>query len=604
MPCAAPAPRHLFLAALAACAAANAEEPAVYIVGSRLPASEPGLAQQARLLTRADIAPRASVAEALRHAPELHIDQPGAPAGFASVYLRGADPNHAVFLIDGVRVSDPTSPRGGGFDLSSLDPAALERVEILPGASSAVYGAEAMSGVVNVLTRRPRGEGPGASTGLGGLGYRRAAAWVESERVRAGVTAMEDGGESDLGFKRIRSASLRFHVATLMAWRHESRAFPEDSGGPRFAQLRELEQRESDTLLASLGHRWRRLVWQAGILSQDADTDSPGVAPGVRDPMGLPRTLSSTRFTRWHTSLAAQFDHAVLGAEYQSEDGESASTLFFPGLELPAGFSLERATRSLFAEGRVELLPRLSGQAGVRLDEVGRLAARTSAQAGVRYVWRGGENLGLRVGTGFKPPSFFALGHPLVGNPDLRPEESASAELSLASREEASARHRVSLFRSRYRDLVDFDAGPPPRLVNRSRVEIDGVEYALSAKLAPGVTLGGGFTSLSIELPEGAGPLRSRPRNKASATLSAPFGGSGTLKLVATRIGRVFDSSIPTGGRHLDPYFVVDAAVTFLGEAGQLTVAVDNLLDRDYEQFIGFPGIGRRLRIQSSYTFL
>ena len=79
-----------------------------------------------------------------RQVPGLQIDQLGGPGGLSSVYIRGSDPNHTLVLIDGVRVNDPTNARGGGYDLSNLDPSNIERVEVLRGAASSVYGADAM----------------------------------------------------------------------------------------------------------------------------------------------------------------------------------------------------------------------------------------------------------------------------------------------------------------------------------------------------------------------------------------------------------------------------------------------------------------------------
>ena len=596
----------MLVLALVAGAARAQDDDVVRIIASRLPTAETGVAQNFRIFGREAITPRASLAELLRAAPELHVDQPGAPAGFTSLYLRGGDPNHTVYLIDGVRVNDLTSPRGGGFDLGSLDPQAIERVEVLPGASSALYGADAMAGVVGIRSLRPQSTGARAGVGVGGLGYTTLWATHDGATLRADAAALEDGGTTDLGLRRVHSISLRSRSVSLRAWQHETKVFPEDSGGPRFALLRELERREATNLLATaethkaVGGGMLRLRF--GALAQEQDLDSPGVAPGLRDPFGLPRTLSISQFTRWSALATAEFSNALLGAEYQREEGDMDSQLFFGPSAVPASFSLSRNTRSVFGEARAELAPQLSAQGGIRMDDVDRYGAQANVQAGLRYFLRAGPSIALNVGTGFKPPSFFALGNPLVGNPDLRPEESDSGELSISSSDEVTTRHRLSLFRSRYRDLVDFDPGPPPRLVNRSDVTIDGVEYSISTSLADGLTAGAGFSSLSFNLPAGTGPLRSRPRHKANATLTAVLPGSVRLQVLASRVGRTFDSSIPTGGQYLPAYLVVDSTFSYENDGTRLTVALDNLFDRDYEQFIGFPVPGRRLRLQASFA--
>src|ERR671933_2348965 len=99
-------------------------------------------------------------------------------------------------------------------------------------------------------------------------------AWPRSRRARRAAAAMEDGGTDQLGFKRIRSAALRLPSASFMSWQHESRAFPEDSGGPRYAVRRELETRDANNLLASAHGRWRMLKVQVGALSRDEDVAS------------------------------------------------------------------------------------------------------------------------------------------------------------------------------------------------------------------------------------------------------------------------------------------------------------------------------------------
>ena len=92
----------------------------------------------------------------LRRVPGVHIGQPGSRGGRASIYTRGLDPNHTLILIDGVRMNDPTNNRGGSFDLSTLDPAGVERIEISRGSISAVHGSDAIAGVVNIITRTGR----------------------------------------------------------------------------------------------------------------------------------------------------------------------------------------------------------------------------------------------------------------------------------------------------------------------------------------------------------------------------------------------------------------------------------------------------------------
>ena len=121
---------------------------------SRTPAS-------VSIITREDIELGAytSLAEVLRFVPGVHLDQPGSRGSRASLYTRGLDPNLTVVMIDGVRVNDPTNARGGSFDFSTLDPALIERIEIVRGPVSAVHGSDGLAGAINIITRRGIGEG-------------------------------------------------------------------------------------------------------------------------------------------------------------------------------------------------------------------------------------------------------------------------------------------------------------------------------------------------------------------------------------------------------------------------------------------------------------
>jgi len=106
------------------------------------------------VISRKDIENDAAqnVAELLTHYG-LHVEQAAGPGSLSSIYLRGADPNFTLVLINGVKVNDPTNSRGGSFDFSSLDVETIERIEIIRGPLSSAYGSAALSGVINIITK-------------------------------------------------------------------------------------------------------------------------------------------------------------------------------------------------------------------------------------------------------------------------------------------------------------------------------------------------------------------------------------------------------------------------------------------------------------------
>lgn len=595
----------------------------VLVTGTRLPpavaTSSPGTVLDSRYIRRRNAA---SLPELLRELPGAYVDQAGVPGGYSSLYLRGADPNHTTVLLDGVRVNDPTNTRGGGFDLSALDPYDLQRVELIPGAASSIYGSDAMAGVLSLTTGRAGPTGIRIGGGAGGRGYRRGYASLSgaADNLSAYLSgsALDDGRAADGGYRRLRTGSMtlrgeRGRATWIAALRLQDRAgasFPEDSGGPVHAVRRSLEVRDSQSGLWSLegavsvGAGTVR-GYANGYLN-DEDTASPGVAPGPRDPFGLPRSRSATLYRRttagaaWTSEPARSV--ASLGAEFARERGDVRSMLFFGPAAVPADFSLTRQTRSLFGEARYRWTSSVTTELGVRADDVDRFGTRATGRLRATYLPPGtAAHIEATLGTGFKAPSFFALGNTIVGNPLLRPEESRTLEVAFATG--GSTGQRVALFTTRYTNLIDFDPGPPPRLVNRSEIDMRGVEYAASIR-SDGWTAHAAASALSYELPDGATPLRNRPRLKAAAGAVYGAGSPWSAGLHGTWRGKMFDSSIPTGGLHLQPDFVVDGSVSYTHRAARITLAIDNVFQRDYEQFIGFPAPGRRLRLELALPLL
>lgn len=303
-----------------------------------------------------------------RQIPGLQIDQLGGPGGLSSVYIRGSDPNHVLVLIDGVRVNDPTNSRGGGFNLSGLDPSQIERIEVLRGAGSSVYGADAMGGVINIITR-PSVSGPSAGASYGGLGYRvlRASTSI-GESFSANASTLRDGREADgsaLQLTRVGvSATLGTSPGGSITFdakygQRKSSSFPDDSGGLLLASRRILERHDGDDSHLGARGQWAFEAWTlnaaATRYAHAEDAISPGVAPGARNPLGVPASTSHTDFTRGNVLVNAVFhlpsgSELAVGGEYQRERGVSQVLYSLFGASIPVAFDLGRITRPTFAE--------------------------------------------------------------------------------------------------------------------------------------------------------------------------------------------------------------------------------------------------------------
>lgn len=605
----------------------------VVVTAYRVPTLEREAADSVTIIGREQIERRdvSSGVDLFRQVSGLQIDQLGGPGGPSSVYIRGSDPNHVLVLIDGVRVNDPTTSRGGGFDLSSLDPNQIERVEVLRGAASSVYGADAMGGVINIVTRGAKSKEPGGElgAGVGGHEYRnlhaRASAGLGSARFSIGASRLRDGSDSIGGAldRRVFTGTARFMLGNAgsidLGLRHGERnstSFPDDSGGLRLAELRTLEHRQAADTSYSLRarHDFGETATLTAALTRyrrSEDIDSPGVAPGVRSPIGLPSALSRTDYQRDSalTNLVFHYpggSELALGFEYQREHGTDRTVYTLFGMPVPADFDLKRATRSGFAEFKWLPGENWVVRAGVRHDSVDGMGTDTSPSAGLRYRVRStGGSVRASYSEGFKPPSFFALGLPVLlsGNPDLRAEHSRGATIGYdqpfaGGKGNASA----SIFKTRYTDLVTFD-NSINQLVNADTVEVRGAEFELQWKASEALSLRAHFVRLLTHVADSDEPLRQRPGKRAGVQAFYAFDERSSLAWSTEYAGNVFDSSIPTGSLVLPTYVRSDVAFVFRARKWlRMAVAIDNVFDRKNESYVGFVAPGRRVRFDLSAT--
>jgi outer membrane cobalamin receptor len=619
-----------YLVGLLAASPAFAQTPAppddletLVVTGSREPRPLAEAPASVTVITREEIAAGAytSLAEMLRFVAGAHLDQPGSRGSRASLYTRGLDPNLTIVMIDGVRVNDPTNARGGSFDFSTLDPASIERIEIVRGPVSAVHGSDGLAGGVNIITRQGEAEpeirldASGGRWGVhriagearGGHGPFDAAlggGWVD-EGEPPGKGRFRGGNlKADLGIELPGGARLR----TALRWSDtHSEAYPELSGGPERAVLRQVEKRDSDALSAGVSltvdlTEWLDAAIQGGYYRVRNREDSPGIAPGVLDPIPPSRTrdaYDSGKITLRTTARPLEGLSVALGGDVFHEDGSSRGALFpDEAFAIPTSFDLDRWVGGPFGEVHWRGYG-LTLYAGLRADFPDSDEAEVTPRVSARYlVPRIDVTLSGSWGRGFKLPSFFALAHPVVGNPALVAEESHGWDVGIErSFWEGRIHGRVTWFDIDVKNLVDFDPGPPPQLVNRSKVRSRGVEMEWVVQPLDTLDLGGNATWTDADILGSPAELLNRPRWRASvAALWTPFPPL-MLRASLLYVGEVEATSNPTGQRTLGDWARVDVAAFWrVLEDLTLYLQVENLFDADYQEAVGFPSQGIRPR--------
>lgn len=562
------------------------------------------------------------LADALRTVPGVSIEQQGGSGGLSAVSIRGGEANFTQVLLDGIPLNDPTNSRGGSYDIGNINPASIERVEVVRGAQSAIYGSDALAGVVNLISRQPQDQrGASVRAELGESGYRNygvaAGLSMDVATLSLDADSQQDDGLSRGSTRDVDSVNLRIawhpvasHEVTAQV-RYldgERSSYPEQSGGPLYAASEELDTSEFTDLTAGL--TWNAQLhkrWQSRLsttfFEHDERYDSPGVAPYH----AVPPNGSDTQFERtqasWLNTLElAQNYHLNLGIDHRRERGESTGYLDF-GFVLPTDYTLSRDTTGLFADIQARPLPSLLLQASARQDNPEGFDDETTLRLGASYQLSPALRLQANWGEGFKLPSFFALGHALVGNPDLRPETGRGWDAGVQWALMPELRVSVNAFGNRYRDLVDFDPVAFTN-VNRREVETRGGEWQFDWQPAQSLTVAAHATYTDIDVIGEDATLLGRPQWQAGAWFDWGFRQGWHTGLDYEWTGAVPASSLHTGATvitGLEAYHRLDWRLGWQAlDTLDLELAVDNLLDEDYQTAVGFPAPGRTLRLAAT----
>ncbi len=257
------------------------------------------------------------MADLLRDLPGVFVQQSGGRGSVVSLFTRGAKPNFTLVLLDGVKANDPTNTRGGSYDFSTLDMNDIERIEFVRGPASAIYGSDAVGGVINIITRHG-GDTPeaGLTAEGGSFGQSRVAGHIggpiggaignlglsynDSGMPVAGSTVKGTSLDGALILPEIAgtSISLNGRYGGSIATR-----FPDSSGGPRLSVLRSLDHRDiQEGVFGAHALRdianWWNMALDYGFYDRGSNATSPGVAPSTQTPAGIPANGDNARFTR------------------------------------------------------------------------------------------------------------------------------------------------------------------------------------------------------------------------------------------------------------------------------------------------------------------
>jgi len=557
----------------------------------------------------------------LRFLPGVQVSQPGGLAGRPFLSVRGGEPNFTLVLVDGVRVNDPTDTYGGAFEFGLMPTEFVERVEIFPGAYSPVYGPDALSGVISITTKPARagltqwersaavaGDSDGGASGYASI----AGAPSDSFGVRLSAAARdrqtpgtpEHIKDSMFQFRTITEFGqggkfeTTVHYASLAG-----SSYPQASGGPLFASTQNLEDRQRDLIVGSAKAGVPlsgscQLRGDASVVHSKETVANPGIPEGVLQ--GTPAFESRNRLMRSELTSFVVCDESSgpaisAGGALIIEDGESRGTLDL-GVPVPSNYAIVRRTPAVFAE--IKLRGRKVGlSAAARSDFPKGGSAKLTYSARAAYAVGADTEISGSMAKAFHLPSFFAVGSPLVGNPDLQPETGTSVDIGIRHAIRPGVEAQLQVFQQNFRNLIDFD----PDLflnVNRTLVRARGAEMTLEWTPSEQFSMSGWIARTSTVRRDIGEQLALRARWTAALLMSAKVSRRITLSTQSSYVGARFDSSIPTGRIKLDGYVTTNlSGALAVTDRVAAVASVENVLSANYTAVAGVPGTGRLIRI-------
>jgi vitamin B12 transporter len=608
--------------------------PPVVVTATRVATPRTAVAQAVTVISGAELRAQGirTVADALRQLPSGAIVATGSFGGQTSLFLRGGESDYVKVLLDGVPLNDP----GGSFDFADLTTDNLDRIEIVRGPASVLYGSDAVTGVIQLFTRdggggdalqvRARVAGGTYDSGLldadvsggaagGALGYSLSVSRATSN----GIFAFNNRYERTTWAARVRAApDPRTDASLTLRGGDNTYHFPTDGAG-QLVDSNQFTADQGPALSLDAGRRLSERVELRVLLGfterdarYDDAPDNPGDTAFVYSSRQRIRRRSAEARANVHVGGGAVVTAGMALEDARLRSADSCTSVFGPCSSPPLDTS--RSTVAVFAQALTDVGRRWTLSAGLRLDDNSQFGTFVTWRAG--GAWRLGATTRLRAsaGAGFKEPTFvenYATGF-ATGNPDLHPEQSISWEAGV---EQGVAAGRVTLsatyFHQRFQDLVEYDFTRTPNYVNVAAARAQGLELGAAAALAAGLSVEAHYTYLNARVTDGGSDpafqdgerLLRRPAHSAGASLELRRPGHGAVSLRVRYAGERDDldfSTFPFPRVTLSPYTRTDVAAEYdlvrprPGRPGLAVQArVENLFDDQAREVANFPTPGR-----------
>jgi vitamin B12 transporter len=588
-----------------------------------------------------------TVVDMLKDAPGISVTQSSSLGGLADLYIRGTSSNHAVVLIDGVKVNDPSSA-GHQFDVAHLAADNIERIEIVRGSQSTLYGSDALGGVINIITKKGEGKTRFAAQVEGGSFY--------TFKESAGVSGGYDWAHFSINASRMdsrgfqRTSSWRGIRKSFLSNRHDgydntsasaragvktfhdswlSLSFRYTDAGMKIANSSYQEDKnhtiESQHLSLNLAYEIPVFEWWESTLlfsymnQFQRDKNLPDLYEyltqeiiygygsfGYSNMTFRGKNMSGEFKNRF---IISDIDEILCGVLYEKEYAQTMPYwhmwnwydwgLFSAVMEPTSPIDKTTGTWAVYAQNHLKLLKRIYVIAGVRYTRPDHFSSSVDYGVSGSFILPVIETrLKANVGTGYKTPSLYQLYNTFerydrLSFAYLKPERTLSYDAGI---EQPLWENRIVLeanyFNIDYKNMIIYDtiADSWGRYYN-SNAFTRGVECVLTFKPIEGVTLKGFYTySKTVNKTLRSGDMVRRPRHRAGVSVNYAFLKKGNINISLAYTGKRRDYSwtYPFVG-YMNPYYKLDAAASWwMIDQLQIFIRAENLLNKKYEEVRGY----------------
>jgi len=566
---------------------------------------------------------KTTVVEALSAVPGLDVVQNGGPGKTADVFIRGANSEHTLVMVDGIEVNDPMSP-GRTFDFAHLGLDNIDRIEIVRGPQSTLYGSDAMGGVIHIITKKGEGkpgfyvsaeagsyssfrESAGVSGGTKTVNYSFAVSRFDSKGFSAsaekyGNTEKDGYGNTGfsgrLGFKPTDNLDIYF-IGRFTDMSSDLDNF-EGPGGddPNYVMDSRQFLFAANAALSLMKGKWeQRLGMSYNNIRRDLSNDIDDFHP-LDSSTGVYK--GKILKVDWQHNIYVHPTNTITaGIELEREEGESQyswESMWGPGQSLFPGESAR--TTGIFLQDSIKIKDTFFMTLGVRFDDHSRFGTETTYRVAPAVLLKSGTKIKATYGTGFKAPSLYQLFAPAtdwgpLGNENLEPEKSKAWDVGI---EQYLFADRLTLsvtyFRNEFEDLILYDwmLG----YINVNEAETKGYEVFMSARPVNGFTIQGSYTYTEAVDKETGEQLLRRPKHKANLGVNFRLLKKANVNLNLIYVGKRFDLfPVPTR-TEADAYTLFNLAASYrLTKNIEIFGRIDNLLDEEYEAVLGYGTAGR-----------